>query len=1195
MATEDKKQLFIFDIDSALDCLENELNLNEENSNAIQSQHKNIENTKQTQDQNFKSTDQHEENGNISTTTTSINTTNNNNDEIISASEQVTTIDNNKDENERILSINQLSEDLQEKLPNNSVLNNQNNVTTTTTETKEDINNFKPEIELNDNSHNQQSISIEEKNTSSVEINSSSTDTTASSSSSSSSNSETGNIYERNNTDDSSKRLISEESSNQNDVREISVKEDNEILDDDQPITTDLTLTKTVQLTEFDQEPVIEFNDDEPNKTVEIENNNVQEPVVQEKMIEEPIDNIREMSHNYESTMDDISDAELESLEQELDDLVAAAAAEEANLDRIIEENEIKDIEESIEKTVETDDKKDEKENTEEAIVEQPNDSKVGTEESVVTVEEKEIDISKKENEPKEESAKVSEIVEVIEPEVTSVIENDQPESVSEAQEAIEPPSSPQIVPPSSPDPALSTSSTDESASIQNLPSQSNEDFSVNESNSTGSLTSEPKHGSVPPYWIPDEMTNACMQCDQKFSLIKRRHHCRACGLLLCSSCCNEKFYLYYLKSEGRICKPCHDILLKAQQPKNPNPANPLEYCSTIPIQQQVNTSQQQPIVMVPTGVLKRPSGSRTSERKSVIFSDGIRPGTDLDDTFNNTSTSTSRAAEPSEKPKFNYLPTLNEKNNSFISESANELPPILFKDSEYKYVDNNLTLLQRLRQEELKFVINKNFYVTVKIVTLTCCTNKTVINFSTSGLLAVRQDEIMILLELNDDMHNIPKEVFLHLNEIYSKADKSNVIIKEYGYSQLSTSNFLGAFGGFLYIKPTFQCLQSLTCPESPYLIGLLVHKWEVPWMRLFPLRLILRLGALYRYYPTPILSNVNREPVFAEIGNTIMNFLVDFRNFSYTIEIIKGLNIHMEERKTSVFIPRNRYDQIMKVINNSTEHLLAFGADFSRQADGHLVCIQNIDSGSSESLSYSTQAINIQGQNRIRTGASFLILNGALKQSSGLKGKCSIVEDGLMIQIFSTKMQSIRDALKNMKNIDIPCGPIDDEQKEAEEVVTIEWVNDDMSINLGVTSPIDDLSLEGKENIRTRLDITSQSHSKILRWSEVFLLEVDDAPVTDDHLNYTKVCEPIAKACGNALLPFLDLMAVNQLRKIGIRVTLGENIKYLAGSNKLLFSPIYMNALDNELIGVIHRQASNLSRDSNITMELIFYILNK
>lgn len=79
----------------------------------------------------------------------------------------------------------------------------------------------------------------------------------------------------------------------------------------------------------------------------------------------------------------------------------------------------------------------------------------------------------------------------------------------------------------------------------------------------------------------------------------------------------------------------------------------------------------------------------------------------------------------------------------------------------------------------------------------VTCCTSKTVINFSTAGLLAVRQDELMILLELNDDMTNLPKEVFLHLNEIYERADKNNVTIKEYGYSQASTNNFLGAFGG--------------------------------------------------------------------------------------------------------------------------------------------------------------------------------------------------------------------------------------------------------------------------------------------------------------------------------------------------------------------------------------------------------------
>lgn len=111
----------------------------------------------------------------------------------------------------------------------------------------------------------------------------------------------------------------------------------------------------------------------------------------------------------------------------------------------------------------------------------------------------------------------------------------------------------------------------------------------------------------------------------------------------------------------------------------------------------------------------------------------------------------------------------------------------------------------------------------------MTCCTNKTVINFSTSGLLTVRQDEMMILLELNDDMTKLPKEVFLHLMEIFNRADKGGPPINEYGHSQAASNNFLGAFGGFLYIKPTFQCLESLTLPEKPYLIGLLVHRWEI------------------------------------------------------------------------------------------------------------------------------------------------------------------------------------------------------------------------------------------------------------------------------------------------------------------------------------------------------------------------------
>jgi MAD, mothers against decapentaplegic interacting protein len=104
-----------------------------------------------------------------------------------------------------------------------------------------------------------------------------------------------------------------------------------------------------------------------------------------------------------------------------------------------------------------------------------------------------------------------------------------------------------------------------------------------------------------------------------------------------------------------------------------------------------------------------------------------------------------------------------------------------------------------------------------------------------------------------------------------------AGTIVNELGFTTPKMANFLGSkeHGGFLYIRQTFQCLQSIHLPEPPYLIGILIHRWEVPWARLFPIRLMLRLGALYRYYPSPLVSVRERDSVYVEIGQTIINVL--------------------------------------------------------------------------------------------------------------------------------------------------------------------------------------------------------------------------------------------------------------------------------------------------------------------------------
>lgn len=104
-----------------------------------------------------------------------------------------------------------------------------------------------------------------------------------------------------------------------------------------------------------------------------------------------------------------------------------------------------------------------------------------------------------------------------------------------------------------------------------------------------------------------------------------------------------------------------------------------------------------------------------------------------------------------------------------------------------------------------------------------------------------------------------------------------SGTSVKELGISLHNTSNFLDSrnHAGFVYIKPTFQCLENVIVPKEPYLVGILIHRWETPWAKLFPLRLILRLGADYKYYPSPLISTRHRDSVFVEIGHTIINLL--------------------------------------------------------------------------------------------------------------------------------------------------------------------------------------------------------------------------------------------------------------------------------------------------------------------------------
>jgi hypothetical protein len=67
--------------------------------------------------------------------------------------------------------------------------------------------------------------------------------------------------------------------------------------------------------------------------------------------------------------------------------------------------------------------------------------------------------------------------------------------------------------------------------------------------------------GSPPPL-MPKEQAVACLRCERKFSLFRRRHHCRACGNVFCDDCTNHRALLpMYGLGEEKVCTRCAKYL----------------------------------------------------------------------------------------------------------------------------------------------------------------------------------------------------------------------------------------------------------------------------------------------------------------------------------------------------------------------------------------------------------------------------------------------------------------------------------------------------------------------------------------------------------------------------------------------------------------------------------------------------------
>ncbi|KAH9506660.1 Zinc finger FYVE domain-containing protein 9 [Dermatophagoides farinae] len=804
--------------------------------------------------------------------------------------------------------------------------------------------------------------------------------------------------------------------------------------------------------------------------------------------------------------------------------------------------------------------------------------------------------------------------------------------------------------------------------------------------------------GKVKPFWIPDEDAQNCLHCDVRFTLIKRRHHCRSCGKVLCSQCCNFKARLPYLDyKEARVCQLCYAILMKIEEIERingrqldisnhndstvndspdhpPDPNNPSEYCSTISPLEQVSeaVNMPPPTVMVPIVIIiddqiihpesSNSESTTTTTVKQVMFSDGVRPGGDLVEQPATSSNSNTSSNMDGQKPvitrtQLQLKSPLAEKilvpfeNFSkpelwlLIRLHGQSLPPII-NYYELKSANPSLPskpnysqLIEILRDPQtpwITFGLTKNLHISTKIISKTCCNSQECWSFSSKGLASVGQDEIICVIDcqslrrstttttINDgqtssqnttatnskhnnattatqslehgDVLEFPRDVFRMYTTLYDSASTANL------YMDLMHIFFPdGLFNnkensGFIFTRPTMQCLRNIHLPPPPFLIAILIHKWEIPWAKIFPLRLVLRLGYEYKMYPSPVISYANRKSAYFEIGHTIMNVLADFRNFHYTLSVVKDLFICVEQRKrVTLFVPKLSYEKVCKVLSTSNEHVLAFGGNLSLRADSHFVCLQNEDDDDIHSQ-YRTELSSYPGSQEKLTGASFIVFSGVLKSSTGLKAKMNIVEDGLLVQIPPSLMEEFRSAIKDMKDFRIDCCKVTDTNSNPDESIQLKWVNDELSTNLGVRSQIDGLNLEGVQSARIFSNPDYANDRYLIRWIEVFLLQINDNGRRSEMINANKLAETVSQAFCVALIDYLDQLYENGLTKISLRISLDiDKVGYETGSGGKPLPPQITQPLDNALIPVIMGNISTTGIEDPLVIELLFFVLLK
>ncbi|XP_077973919.1 1-phosphatidylinositol 3-phosphate 5-kinase-like [Styela clava] len=104
---------------------------------------------------------------------------------------------------------------------------------------------------------------------------------------------------------------------------------------------------------------------------------------------------------------------------------------------------------------------------------------------------------------------------------------------------------------------------------------QGSENGDLENSDATGDTSPIPSAVELRQYWMPDEQCHECYECGEKFTTFRRRHHCRICGQIFCSRCCNQLISGKIMGHPGmlRSCTYCCKLVLMYAEGNTPKSA----------------------------------------------------------------------------------------------------------------------------------------------------------------------------------------------------------------------------------------------------------------------------------------------------------------------------------------------------------------------------------------------------------------------------------------------------------------------------------------------------------------------------------------------------------------------------------------------------------------------------------------------